>query len=82
MIFVDVYVPALEKTYDFKMDERLTAAETAEALSDMICQKEQCQVQGDEQRLTLWDRRTGQRLLPDEILYRAGIHSGSTLLLV
>ena len=40
MILVDITVPALDNTYDFRLDEDATVAEIMDEVVSMICQKE------------------------------------------
>lgn len=82
MIIVEVYVASLDKKYDFEMDERLTVTALIEALTDSICQKEQCRLVGEEGRMTLWNKETWQMLERGETLYTSHVMSGSSLLLV
>jgi len=40
MIEVDVFVPALKKTYDFELDEHTSVANIIEEIVEMVCQNE------------------------------------------
>lgn len=82
MILVDIYVPSVDKTYDFYLDESAKIQIIVEEIAEMIGQKERTTLFGHPSGLFLCDR-PGQRLLPKEISLRdCGIHSGSSMLLV
>ena len=82
MILVDICVPAIDKVYDFVVDEYARVAEVTASLADLICQKEQCRMTGDVSRLTLWRLDNGQRLEPGQTLDGCEIGAGMTLILV
>lgn len=82
MILVDVYVPVIDKVYDFHLDENAAVWTVIEDMADMICQKEQCRLKGESSQLTLW--LAGQKVKLDKrgTLFENGIHAGERLWLV
>lgn len=82
MVLVDIYVPSVDKTYDFHLDETASVRVIIEEIAEMIGQKEHTEIAGDINALTLCDR-LNQRILPkDASLRECGVRSGSGLLLV
>lgn len=82
MILVDIYVPVLDETYDFHVDEHTEIGAIIEEAAEMICQKEQCPLKGDVEELTLWKRETRQKLSRCDTLCEAGVSAGEQLFLV
>ncbi len=81
MILVDVYVPAVDRIYDFWLDETKTVSAAAAEIAAMICQKEQWQLTGEAADLSLW--HSGQKRLADNLtLADNGIHAGARLMLI
>ena len=82
MILVDIYVPVLDETYDFHVNEHTEIGTIIEDAAEMICQKEQCPLKGDVEELTLWKSKSRQRLSRCDTLYEAGVTAGEQLFLV
>ena len=82
MILVDVYVPVIDKVYDFHLDENAVVWTVIEDMADMFCQKEQCRLGGAIQQLTLWLAEAKMKLDKDGTLFENGIHSGKRLMLL
>lgn len=82
MILVDIYVPVLDETYDFHVDEHTEAGTIIEEAAEMICQKEQCPLEGNAEELTLWKQSARQMIRRSETLYEAGVTAGERLFLV
>ena len=82
MIMVDVYVPVLDKEYDFCLNPDVKISTVIEEISEMIARKEHSQIMGNVEELILCDREEGR------ILNRAGtlgvcrIQTGRRLMLV
>lgn len=82
MIIVDIFVPALDKTYDFKLDESEYLYVLAEEMAEMISRKEQNYIEGDIKKVVLCEQST-RRVLPlDKTLKELGIHTGDRLIFV
>lgn len=82
MILVDIYVPSTGNTYDFQLDEGVPVGNVIEEISEMIGQKEHCQIVGDMTRLMLYARKGRQILHKDYTLAECHIVTGDSLILV
>lgn len=82
MILVDVEVPMMGKSYDCLLDENSKVKSTIESLCEMICQKEQCDFQGNREELTLWKKKEGYRIPADMTLKSCEVNSGTCLLML
>lgn len=82
MILVDIYVPALDQVYDFKVEESCTTVVIAEEVCEMIQQKEQLLADSEEERAVLFDEKTQRMLPPEQTLSECGIGDGRRLILV
>ena len=54
MIILEVEIPIMGKRYDFQIDEYVPLGEVKKEITDMICRKEQCPLQGNPDRLLVW----------------------------
>lgn len=82
MIMVDVYVPSVDREYDFEIDENAPISLVIEEISAMVCQKEQCVLSGDPKELMLCDRETQNILKPGYSLKECHVGVGAKLILV
>ncbi len=82
MILVDVYVPSLDKTYDFNLDENAAVKIVIDEIAEMIGQKEHTALAGNVADLFLCDCIAGRPLSMNDSLRAAGMRNGSRLLLV
>lgn len=82
MIMVDIYVPGVNQTYDFSVDENARIALLLEELVGMICQKEQCSLQGSSKELLLVSPGRRSILSSELTLAHYGIVQGDRLMLV
>ena len=53
MINVDVYVPSLDRVYNFNLDEELKLSVLIEELSELICKKEHSLLEGEKERFIM-----------------------------
>lgn len=81
MIIVDIFVPSMNKSYDFSLDENASVAAIIEEICEMIGQKEHSSISGDSSRLFLY-RREGIRLEKKKQLCQLGVRTGQSLILV
>ncbi len=82
MILVDIYVPSVDKTYDFQLNEEISIRTVVEEIAEMIGQKEHSRIVGSTEDLFLCHYTT-QSILNKEISLRdAGVVTGDKLLLV
>lgn len=82
MMMVDIYVPGVDQTYDFNVDENAKISLLLEELVGMICQKEQCVLNGNIKELLLVSLTRNQILNPGLTLLHYKIGQGERLMLV
>ena len=82
MIIVDVFVPSVDKNYDFQLNESISIYTVIEEISEMIGQKERTHIVGDLELLQLCDRESRQVLEKNKTLQECGIITGKSLILV
>lgn len=82
MILVDIYVPAVNQTYDFSLDENATISLLLEEISGMICQKEQCRLSGSVKELLLVSQSKKKILNSEKNLSYYRVKQGERLMLV
>lgn len=81
MVFVEVKVPVLCKTYDFKLDRKAKIKEVMNEIIDSVCKKEGCRLCETYSPFLLWDTEK-KRILPgDWTVTECGITTGQRLLL-
>ncbi|MGL5436041.1 MAG: hypothetical protein ACRDBO_11660 [Lachnospiraceae bacterium] len=82
MILVDIFAPVMNQNYDFSLDEHAKISLLLEEISEMICQKEQCQLNGSVKELLLISQKR-QRILNSELtLAHYHIAPGDRLIMV
>ena len=62
MIVAEIYVPVLDASYDFKLDENVPTGVVIEEIASVICQKEQCEIGGDKTQFMLFKVENRQSL--------------------
>lgn len=82
MIIVDIYVPSVDKTYDFKLDENQHICVLLDEIIEMIRQKEQSYTLGQGKDAILAEKHSRRILDINNTLKNAGIHTGDMLILV
>ena len=82
MILVDVYVPSLDETFDFQLDENTPIRQITDEIGEMLGKKVRVPVQPDRQRFMLCSYDSGSILSGEHTLRKCGIRNGSRLLLV
>lgn len=82
MILVDILIPSLDKTYDFRLDETARIEHVIEEISVMVSQKEQCEIRGNKDELLLYSYEGHVVLNREFSLSDMGIKDGAKLLLV
>lgn len=81
MITIDVYVPYLNASYDFGLDEAVPISSLIGEIAALICQKEHWPMPVDADRLALYDPANKRALSGADSLLRAGVRSGQRLIL-
>lgn len=82
MIMVNVSVPSIGRQYHFSLDEQAPVSMLIAEISEVICQKESCFLEGDIDKLHLCSKNRKKILSPEESLARYGIVNGDSLMLV
>ena len=82
MVVVDIFVPAIDKVYNFSLNENVRIDAVITEITDMIEQKEKMSYTGDQKQLRLFDKKTGQALPVGNTLSECYITSGKYLILV
>ncbi|GAA0793291.1 hypothetical protein GCM10008910_08010 [Faecalicatena orotica] len=82
MIIIEIEVPMMGKLYDFQIDENVPLSEVMDEAAEMICQKEQCPVQGDIRRMLMWNAQNRVQLAKERTAAENGLWTGSRILLV
>ncbi len=82
MIIVEIKVPALDKTYDFQLEENVPLGELRKEIGEIICRKEQLSLKGDVNDLLIWDANGKRQLLLEKTAYENGLRTGDCILLV
>lgn len=82
MVLVDVFVPSVDKEYDFQLSETAEISMVIEEISEMIGQKERTEIVGDVNRLQLCDQERQCLLDRNRTLAQCGVVTGSRLILV
>ena len=82
MILVDLYVPALDKTYNFSLNENIKVGSIILEVKEMIEQKERISFYGDVKKLSLFDREKEMKLPYENSLKECYEKNGSKLILI
>lgn len=82
MILVDVFVPSVDKEYDFQLSETASISMVIEEISEMIGQKERTEIVGDVNRLQLCDQERQCILDRNRTLAECQVTTGCRLILV
>ncbi len=82
MIIVEIKVPALDKTYDFQLEENVPLGDVRREIGEIICRKEQLSLKGDVNNLFMWDANEKRQLALEETAYENGLKTGDCILLV
>lgn len=81
MIIVNVRVPAIEKVYNFSLEERAKVRDLIEEITELISQKERLPFQGDLEEVVLCSVENGEQCGKDNYLSDYGITDGAELIL-
>lgn len=82
MIIADIYVPVVNKNYDFSVNEKTVISMLLEEISEMIAQKEGCSTAVNPDDFMLCNGDNGVILNPEYTLNQYGIGNGAHLILV
>ena len=82
MSLVNIYVRALNRSYDFKVNEMTEVGQLAEEIVETIAQQERLPLEKNAGLFLLCDPKTARIFALASTLAENGIASGDTLLLV
>lgn len=82
MVLVDIYVPSIDKTYDFQLNDAVQIEDLIDEISEMIGNKEQTEIVGDVSKLQLYDKRNEHILSKKASLSEYGIKNGDNLIFI
>ena len=82
MILVDIYVPSVDREYDFGLDEKAKISSIIEEVASMVSQKEQCELKGNAETLLLCNVNDRTILPRQKTLEQCNIGNGKRLMLV
>lgn len=81
MILVDVYVPSLNRIYDFNLDEDSVISVLISEISELICKKEHSVLDGKENGFIMGSVDRNINFNPTYSLRDYGIKNGEKLIL-
>ncbi len=82
MVVVEIFVPSIGKTYDFKLNEDIALPIIIDEITSVICQKEQCNTNGKKNNYILVKKDKEQILEANMSLFENGVSTGDILMLL
>ena len=82
MVMVEIVVPAIDKEYDFRLDEYAPVQILVDEIVEMVCHKEQSKFIGNEKKLNLCHLGYQKILSGNLDLKSQGIKTGDRLMLI
>lgn len=82
MIFIEVYVPAYDRSYEMQAEEQIPVGRLLREMAALISQREKSSFSGNPEELCLCSMEYEQLLSPEYNLKEYGIGNGSRLLIV
>lgn len=82
MVLVDIFVPSVDKTYNFSLNENIAVHTIIDEIEEMIAQKEQTILRGESSAMELWLKETKSMLSREHTLAENGVKTGCFLILV
>lgn len=82
MILVDIKVPSVDNSYDFQLDENSAIYNIIGEVSELISQKEHCNIVGNTDELMLCCLKDNRILSINSTLKESGVQTGDSLILV
>lgn len=81
MILTDIQVPAVNRTYDFELDEEMPVKELTEKIVEIIGEKEEMSYDREDE-MQLYAQSRGKVLDGERSLRQQGIRNGEKLYLI
>lgn len=82
MIIADVFVPSIDKTYNFSLDENAKVSSLIDELIAMVSQRENAPFAGSPNAVVLICKQSQQTLPKENTLKECAVATGSTLILI
>lgn len=82
MITVDVYIPAMDRVYNFNLDEDSKIRVLIEEISELICKKEHSSLEGEKERFIMGSMDRQINFRTDNSLREYSVKNGEKLILV
>lgn len=82
MILVDIYVPAVDQSFDFMLDENADLSAVVLEVTEMIAKKTGSERPEDPGAFAFYDPEREHPLSDEKSLYESGIRDGDRLILV
>ena len=82
MILVDIYIPAVDETYDFMLDENKEIEKVILEIFEMISKKMQSGKKEELDEFLLYHMNSNRALERHRTLYASGVRDGSRLMMV
>ena len=82
MILVDIYIPSLDETFDFRVDETARVINIVQEISEMMCKKYKTELNKKSENFFLCSAEQGIVLNGESTLEENGIVNGSRLYMV
>lgn len=82
MILVDIYVPSVDRTYDFMLDENADLSSVIIEVSEMLARKTGSGKSGDANDFVLYHSDREVPLSVNKSLYESGVGDGDRLIMV
>ena len=81
MIIIDIFVPAVDRTYNFSLNESVNIGSILSEVTEMIEQKERVHITGNKAELQLYNKEKKCPLPEDNTLNECLIKTGDSLIL-
>lgn len=82
MILVDVYIPSLDETFDFRIDETAKITNVVQEISEMMCKKYKTELNEKAENFFLCSAEQGKVLEGETTLEENDIVNGCRLYMV
>lgn len=82
MILVEVYIPSLDETFDFRIEETAKVVNVVQEISEMMCKKYKTELNQKSAEFILCSAEQGRILNGDSTLEDNGIVNGCRLFMV
>ncbi len=82
MILVDIYFPAVDMVYDFRLDENVKIIHLLQEIQEMMCKKYRSVLNDQPEKFMLCTMESKKILTNDSTLAANGIKNGARLMIV